>query len=119
MEAVAVRHAVADVDGRFAAGDGEQYGHGEDRSHAGKGYASRRETGRHPVAVSSAALPCGAAHASKRGSSGLALSIVILAAGQGTRMRSALPKVLHGLAGRPLLAHVLQTAKGLADDVRV
>jgi len=49
----------------------------------------------------------------------LALSIVILAAGQGTRMRSALPKVLHGLAGRPLLAHVLQTAKALADDVRV
>ena len=34
-------------------------------------------------------------------------------------MRSALPKVLHGLAGRPLLAHVLQTAKSLADDVRV
>ena len=49
----------------------------------------------------------------------MALSIVILAAGQGTRMRSALPKVLHGLAGRPLLAHVLQTAKSLADDVRV
>ena len=41
------------------------------------------------------------------------LSILILAAGQGTRMRSELPKVLHPLAGRPLLAHVLETAKSL------
>jgi bifunctional UDP-N-acetylglucosamine pyrophosphorylase/glucosamine-1-phosphate N-acetyltransferase len=49
----------------------------------------------------------------------LGLSIVILAAGQGTRMRSDLPKVLHGLAGRPMLAHVLTTAKQLADDVCV
>lgn len=38
------------------------------------------------------------------------LSVVILAAGQGTRMRSALPKVLHTLAGRPLLQHVIRTA---------
>lgn len=41
------------------------------------------------------------------------LSIVILAAGQGTRMRSALPKVLHPLGGRPLLAHVFATARAL------
>jgi bifunctional UDP-N-acetylglucosamine pyrophosphorylase/glucosamine-1-phosphate N-acetyltransferase len=41
------------------------------------------------------------------------LSVVVLAAGKGTRMRSALPKVLHPLAGRPLLAHVLETARAL------
>jgi len=41
------------------------------------------------------------------------LGIAILAAGQGTRMRSALPKVLHPLAGRPLLGHVLETATAL------
>ncbi len=41
------------------------------------------------------------------------LEIIILAAGQGTRMRSALPKVLHPLAGKPLLAHVIETAKKL------
>jgi bifunctional UDP-N-acetylglucosamine pyrophosphorylase/glucosamine-1-phosphate N-acetyltransferase len=43
----------------------------------------------------------------------MSLDIVILAAGQGTRMRSALPKVLHPVAGKSMLAHVLQTARGL------
>jgi len=41
------------------------------------------------------------------------LSVVILAAGQGKRMRSDLPKVLQTLAGRPLLQHVIRTARAL------
>lgn len=41
------------------------------------------------------------------------LHVVILAAGQGRRMRSSLPKVLHLLAGRPLLSHVIDAANGL------
>ncbi len=41
------------------------------------------------------------------------VNIVILAAGQGKRMRSRLPKVLHPLAGRPLIAHVVETARAL------
>ena len=41
------------------------------------------------------------------------MNVVILAAGQGKRMRSDLPKVLHPLGGRPLLAHVLETAREL------
>jgi len=44
------------------------------------------------------------------------LSIVILAAGQGKRMRSDRPKVLQPLAGRPILAHVLDTAKTLGAE---
>ena len=43
----------------------------------------------------------------------MALDIVIMAAGKGTRMKSNLPKVLHRLAGRSLLQHVLQTAATL------
>jgi len=46
----------------------------------------------------------------------MALDIVIMAAGKGTRMKSALPKVLHKLAGRSLLQHVLQTASRLGAD---
>jgi bifunctional UDP-N-acetylglucosamine pyrophosphorylase/glucosamine-1-phosphate N-acetyltransferase len=50
----------------------------------------------------------------------LSLSIVILAAGQGKRMNSELPKVLQPLAGRPLLSHVIDCAKGVgADDICV
>ncbi len=50
----------------------------------------------------------------------MALSIVVLAAGQGTRMKSDLPKVLQPLAGRPMLAHVLERCRELdADTVHV
>jgi bifunctional UDP-N-acetylglucosamine pyrophosphorylase/glucosamine-1-phosphate N-acetyltransferase len=41
------------------------------------------------------------------------LEIVILAAGQGTRMKSRLPKVLHAVGGKPLLEHVIRTAQNL------
>ena len=43
----------------------------------------------------------------------MSLDIVILAAGQGTRMLSALPKVLHPVAGQSMLGHVIETARGL------
>ena len=43
----------------------------------------------------------------------MSLNVVILAAGVGKRMRSQLPKVLHALAGSPLLAHVIDTARAL------
>ncbi|MEM7358053.1 MAG: bifunctional UDP-N-acetylglucosamine diphosphorylase/glucosamine-1-phosphate N-acetyltransferase GlmU [Pseudomonadota bacterium] len=45
-----------------------------------------------------------------------ALEIVVLAAGKGSRMRSALPKVLHRVAGKPLLGHVLDAAAVLDPD---
>jgi bifunctional UDP-N-acetylglucosamine pyrophosphorylase/glucosamine-1-phosphate N-acetyltransferase len=47
----------------------------------------------------------------------MTLHVVILAAGQGTRMKSDRPKVLQPLAGRPLLAHVLERATGLGAHV--
>ena len=47
-------------------------------------------------------------------------SIIILAAGQGKRMNSALPKVLQPLAGRPLLGHVIACSQAVgADDICV
>jgi bifunctional UDP-N-acetylglucosamine pyrophosphorylase/glucosamine-1-phosphate N-acetyltransferase len=42
------------------------------------------------------------------------LEVIVLAAGRGTRMRSSLPKVLHTLAGKPMIQHVLDTARGVA-----
>ena len=49
------------------------------------------------------------------------LAAVILAAGQGTRMKSALPKVLHEVAGQPMLVHVIDGARtvGAAPVVAV
>src|SRR5690242_2211383 len=45
------------------------------------------------------------------------LAALVLAAGKGTRMRSRLPKVLHPLAGHPLLEHVLIALDGLAQEM--
>ncbi|WP_167141765.1 bifunctional UDP-N-acetylglucosamine diphosphorylase/glucosamine-1-phosphate N-acetyltransferase GlmU [Canibacter zhoujuaniae] len=47
---------------------------------------------------------------------GRAVAVVILAAGQGTRMKSSLPKVLHPIGGRALIEHVLTTAEGLNPE---
>ena len=41
--------------------------------------------------------------------------VILLAAGKGTRMRSRLPKLLHPLAGRPMVLHALETAEGLGE----
>ncbi|MCO8099937.1 bifunctional UDP-N-acetylglucosamine diphosphorylase/glucosamine-1-phosphate N-acetyltransferase GlmU [Acinetobacter indicus] len=46
----------------------------------------------------------------------MSTTVIILAAGKGTRMRSSLPKVLQPLAGRPLLGHVIETAQQLQAD---
>ena len=42
------------------------------------------------------------------------LAVVILAAGEGSRMKSRLPKVMHALAGRPMLGHVIAAVGALA-----
>jgi bifunctional UDP-N-acetylglucosamine pyrophosphorylase/glucosamine-1-phosphate N-acetyltransferase len=49
----------------------------------------------------------------------MALNIVIMAAGKGTRMKSATPKVLHKLAGHSLLAHVLKSCESLTAGARI
>jgi len=52
----------------------------------------------------------------KKGSAGVARTVIVLAAGEGKRMKSALPKVLHPLLGRTLLGHVLAAAEPLGAD---
>ena len=54
-----------------------------------------------------------------RGMSPSPLAVVVLAAGQGTRMKSRIPKVLHPLAGIPLIGHVLATAEALNPEALV
>ncbi len=49
----------------------------------------------------------------------MSLSIVIMAAGKGTRMKSSRPKVLHKIAGRPMLAHVIGTTSTLQAQQQV
>ncbi|MCW8930096.1 MAG: bifunctional UDP-N-acetylglucosamine diphosphorylase/glucosamine-1-phosphate N-acetyltransferase GlmU [Gammaproteobacteria bacterium] len=44
------------------------------------------------------------------------LQVIVLAAGKGTRMYSSKPKVLHGLAGKPLVQHVIDSAKALSAE---
>jgi len=46
----------------------------------------------------------------------MSLSVVILAAGKGTRMRSLLPKVLHKIADKPMVQHVIDTVKGIGSE---
>jgi len=49
----------------------------------------------------------------------MSLSVIILAAGQGTRMKSELPKVLHPISGLPMLHYAVKAAKTLSDDVTI
>ncbi len=49
----------------------------------------------------------------------MALSVVILAAGQGTRMKSDTPKVLHEISGKPMLFHTIEAAQAVSDDITV
>ncbi|MEA2046819.1 MAG: bifunctional UDP-N-acetylglucosamine diphosphorylase/glucosamine-1-phosphate N-acetyltransferase GlmU [Campylobacterota bacterium] len=49
----------------------------------------------------------------------MSLSVVILAAGQGTRMKSTLPKVLHPISGKSMLFHAIDAAKEVSDDITV
>ena len=50
---------------------------------------------------------------------GMTAAAILLAAGQGTRMRSALPKTLHPIAGRPMLRHLLATVEQVFDRMAV
>ena len=47
------------------------------------------------------------------------VSIVILAAGKGSRMKSSTPKVLHTICGKPMLFHIVKEAKKISDDVTI
>src|SRR5690625_55840 len=64
-------------------------------------------------------MPEGNARPSSPGSRRDAISAIVLAAGEGTRMRSTTPKVLHRLAGRSLIEHAVRAASGVAGELVV
>jgi bifunctional UDP-N-acetylglucosamine pyrophosphorylase/glucosamine-1-phosphate N-acetyltransferase len=49
----------------------------------------------------------------------MSLSVVILAAGKGTRMKSSTPKVLHTISGKPMLFHAIDAAAKISDDITI
>ncbi len=49
----------------------------------------------------------------------MSISVVILAAGQGTRMKSTTPKVLHEISGKSMLFHAIDAAQKISDDITV
>jgi len=49
----------------------------------------------------------------------MSISIVILAAGKGSRMKSTTPKVLHEISGKPMLSHAIDAAQKISDDITV
>ncbi|WP_281950675.1 bifunctional UDP-N-acetylglucosamine diphosphorylase/glucosamine-1-phosphate N-acetyltransferase GlmU [Nitrosophilus kaiyonis] len=49
----------------------------------------------------------------------MSISIVILAAGKGTRMKSPLPKVLHKISGKPMIYHVIKEAQKISNDINI
>ena len=49
----------------------------------------------------------------------MSVSVVVLAAGKGTRMKSSTPKVLHKISGKPMLFHILDESKKLSDDITI
>jgi len=49
----------------------------------------------------------------------MSVSVIVMAAGQGTRMKSKTPKVLHKICGKPMIYYAIREAKKLSDDVQV
>lgn len=49
----------------------------------------------------------------------MSISIVILSAGKGSRMKSATPKVLHTISGKPMLFHAIDASQKISDDITV